>query len=233
MNKLSKVSIAVATLLATTAVSATSINLRHEYNTTSDAKHRDRITVAHRFDNGIGFSVEAKWKHEDKFLADMVSNGHEVGISYNYALTDTFTLQPAYAADASADGNTLTHKYNIRGIQKVTDNWTSSLRYRYGDRRAPEGENSSYHQINFVNDYAFDWGKMGVDLEYKDLGDDGGYKNEGSDHLVNFFGEYSGFESGWIPFAEVGVVTYNKNGNSDDGNETHGMRYRVGVKYNF
>ncbi|MBM7037193.1 oligogalacturonate-specific porin KdgM family protein [Vibrio ulleungensis] len=232
MNKLSKVSIAVATMIAATAVSATSINLRHEYNTTGgDYKNRDRITVAHRFDNGIGFSVEAKWKHKDGgFLTDMVSNGHEVGMSYNYKIGESFTLQPAYAADSSADGTAVTHKYNLRGIQQITDNWDASLRYRYGDKRAPEGDNSNYHQLNFVTSYKLGWGKVGMDLEYKDL-EEGGYKDKASDHLVNFFGEYNGFESGWIPFAEVGVVTWDKN--NDGTKETHGMRYRVGVKYNF
>ncbi|WP_299688914.1 oligogalacturonate-specific porin KdgM family protein [uncultured Vibrio sp.] len=52
-----------------------------------------------------------------------------------------------------------------------------------------------------------------------------------TDHLVNFFGEYSQLESGWVPFAEVGFVTHDKNNNGvkDD----HSLRYRVGVKYNF
>ncbi|WP_065677919.1 oligogalacturonate-specific porin KdgM family protein [Vibrio celticus] len=44
--------------MTSTAASAASINLRHEYMPDRDGdKHRDRITVGHRFDNGIGFSV--------------------------------------------------------------------------------------------------------------------------------------------------------------------------------
>ncbi|WP_041395415.1 oligogalacturonate-specific porin KdgM family protein [Photobacterium profundum] len=219
--------------LMSTAASATSINLRHEYMPDREGdQHRDRITVSHRFDNGIGFSVEAKWRHQDdEFLRGVKSGGHEVGVSYNYKVTDRFTLQPSYAADASSTGTT--HKYNIRGITKITDNWSANLRLRYGDsRRTDGGTNRSYHQLNLVTDYKLSWGKVGVDLEYKDLESGaGGWKDKDSDHLVNFFGEYNQFESGWIPFMEVGILTHK----SDDSayKDEHALRYRFGVKYNF
>ncbi|MGR5118928.1 oligogalacturonate-specific porin KdgM family protein [Vibrio astriarenae] len=224
-----------AMLLAilSTSVSAASINLRHEYMPDRDGdKHRDRITVSHRFDNGIGFSVEAKWRHnDDNFISEIKSGGHEVGVSYNYKLNDTFTLQPSYAADASSTSTT--HKYNIRGIAKITDNWGANLRYRYGDtRRTDGGTDRSYHQINLVTDYRLGWGKVGVDFEYKDLESGaGGWKDKDRDHLVNFFAEYSEFSSGWVPFIELGVLTFDKDG--DKYKDDYAMRYRFGVKYSF
>lgn len=222
--------------MTSTAASAASINLRHEYMPDRDSNpHRDRITVSHRFANGVGFSVEAKWRHQDSSSNEgMTSSGHEVGVSYNYKINDTFTIQPSYAADSSADGNSITHKYNVRGIAKITDNWGANLRYRYGyasDSRV-DRDNSSYHQFNLVNTYSVSWGRIGMDLEYKDLeSGKGGWKDKDQDHLVNFFGEYDQFESGWVPFAEVGFLTNdnNNNGIKDD----HSIRYRVGVKYSF
>ena len=235
MKKLTKTSLAVATLLATTAVSATTINLRHEYIDRDDAdySHADRISVSHRFSNGIGFSAEAKWRYQDNDKQKgLINNGHEVGVSYNHKLNDTFTLQPSYAADASNNANQVTHKFNIRGIAKITDEWTTSLRYRYGyQAKANRADsNGHYHQYNLVSSYNLGWSSFGVDLEYKDL-QSGGWKNKGSDHLVNFFGEYKGLESGWVPFAELGVIT-----TKDDGSaykEDYTLRYRVGVKYSF
>ncbi|WGW01396.1 oligogalacturonate-specific porin KdgM family protein [Vibrio sp. YMD68] len=230
-----KVKLLISSLLlalTSASASAASINLRHEYMPDRDGdQHRDRITVSHRFANGIGFSVEAKWKHDDdNFLGGLKSGGHEVGVSYNYKINDTFTLQPSYAADVSS--TSATHKYNIRAIAKITDNWGANVRYRYGDQRRVNSDNSSYHQINVVTDYRLSWGKVGVDLEYKDLeSGQGGWKDKDQDHLVNFFGEYSLLESGWVPFAEIGFVTNDKNDNGvkDD----HSIRYRVGVKYSF
>jgi hypothetical protein len=231
MKKVVLPGVIIASVLSASAMAA-SINLRHEYMPDRDGdKHRDRITVAHRFDNGIGFSVEAKWKHvNDEIIKNMVSGGHEVGVSYNYKVNDRFTLQPAYAADVSSSSTT--HKFNLRGITKITDGWGASLRYRYGLKSEPNKDNVGYHQFNLVTDYKLSWGKVGVDLEYKDLqSDQKGWRDNSHDHLVNFFGEYTQFESGWIPFVEVGFLTFdqNDNGTKDD----YAMRYRVGVKYNF
>lgn len=230
-----KIKLLTSTLLlalSSTAAFATTINLRHEYMPDREGdQHRDRITVSHRFDNGIGFSVEAKWRHhDDQFMSGVKSGGHEVGVSYNYKLNDMFTLQPSYAADASATSTT--HKYNIRTIAKITDNWSANFRYRYGDQRRIDNDNSSYHQFNLVNQYNLSWGRVGVDLEYKDLQSGaGGWKDSDSDHLVNFFGEYNQFSSGWIPFAEVGFLTHKSEGAAYK--DEHTLRYRFGVKYNF
>jgi len=46
------------------AASAVTVDLRHEFidGGKSDKSNADRVSVSHRFDNGFGFSVEAKWK---------------------------------------------------------------------------------------------------------------------------------------------------------------------------
>ena len=46
------------------AASAVTVDLRHEFidGGKSDKSNADRVSVSHRFANGFGFSVEAKWK---------------------------------------------------------------------------------------------------------------------------------------------------------------------------
>ncbi|KHT64856.1 porin [Photobacterium gaetbulicola] len=230
--KVKLLSLSLIAVLSSTSAFATTINLRHEYMPDRDGdKHRDRISVSHRFDNGIGVSVEAKWRHDDdEFVRKMKSGGHEVGLSYNYKINNNFTIQPSYAADVSSSKTV--HKFNIRGITKITDDWGASLRYRYGWDRPVSGDDSGYHQLNLVTDYKLSWGKVGVDLEYKDLeSGKGGWKDKDRDHLINFFGEYSLLSSGWVPFVEVGALTFDKDG--DGYKDDYAIRYRFGMKYSF
>lgn len=76
-----KKSLLLASLIsASFAASAVTVDLRHEY--IDSGSNADRVAVSHRFDNGFGFSVEAKWKSggdkADQPFADVVGNGHEV-----------------------------------------------------------------------------------------------------------------------------------------------------------
>lgn len=58
-------SLALATLCAAAfSASAVTVDLRHEFidGGKTDKTNADRVSVSHRFANGFGFSVEAKWK---------------------------------------------------------------------------------------------------------------------------------------------------------------------------
>ncbi|MGB5121964.1 MAG: oligogalacturonate-specific porin KdgM family protein, partial [Vibrio fluvialis] len=105
--------------LTATAAQATSLNLRHEFQDgkgKAESQHKDRLLLDHRFENGIGLSAEVKWanpKGEGFDLGELHDAGHEVVVSYNYKVTDTFTLQPAYGADSNTNG--ITHKFNLKG----------------------------------------------------------------------------------------------------------------------
>lgn len=60
----------------------------------------DRVAVSHRFDNGLGFGVEAKWKtggdtdKQDRPFNEIVGNGHEESINWRWKATDDFALNP-------------------------------------------------------------------------------------------------------------------------------------------
>lgn len=67
-------------LLASASSQAVTIDLRHEW--LDDSKqHKDRALVSHRFANGFGFSLEAKWKsggdNENKPFNNLVDNGQK------------------------------------------------------------------------------------------------------------------------------------------------------------
>lgn len=224
--------------LSATAVNATTLNLRHEYvSSEGDLKsyHRDRLLLDHRFQNGVGVSAEVKWGYdsEDFDITKMKNAGHETKVSYNHKLSDSFTLQLAYAIDAGS--SSATHKFDLRGTQKISDDWNVALRYRYGYKNESKSSDSShYNQLNLTSGYRINDVRLGIDIEGKfEQSNSKGYKGDNNYlSLVNFSGEYTGFEHGWRPFGEFGMVAQNTD-KSVDGKDSYEPRFRVGVKYSF
>lgn len=233
---------AILLALTSTAVNAMSLNVRHEFMDSkgnSDYQHKDRLVLDHRFANGIGLSAEVKWqnpKGEAFGLEKLSSAGHETKISYNYKVTDTFTLQPAYAIDAGNDEGA-THKFDITGSQKLTNDWNIGLRYRYGDSNKVDGKDTHYNQFNLTSGYTVDTFKFGLDIEYKlDQSSAKGFEGDSNYlNLVSVSSEYTGFESGWRPFAEFAMVAVDSetDAGSNTGKDAYAPRYRVGLKYSF
>lgn len=225
--------------LTSVSASAASINLRHEFIPEKDnlaSRHRERMILAHTFKNGIGISGEMKWGYDgdDLNLGEIKSVGHEAKVSYNHKMTNSFILQPAYILDSNS--SSVTHKLDLKGTQKLTRNWNAALRYRYGYKNisAPNKANSHYNQLNLTSSYNLGDVGLGIDFEYRfEPSISNGYDgNNNYLNLVNFMAEYKGFESGWTPFIELGMVSQNtdrKNAGKDD----YVARYRVGLKYHF
>ncbi len=230
---------AILLALTATAANAASINIRHEFvdaKGQEESQHKDRLVISDRFDNGIGLSAEIKWqnpKGESFGLENLSNAGHEMKISYNYKVTDTFTLQPAYALDSGTDK--ATHKFDLKGTQQLTDDWNIGLRYRYGDaNKAESSADSHYSQLNLTSGYKMDDFSFGLDIEYK-LEQSASKGFEGDNNylaLVNFSAAYSGLESGWVPFVEFGMVSVDAD-SGIDGKDDYRARYRAGVKYSF
>lgn len=229
----------VAIAFTSMAASATTMNLRHEFIPEKDdlnSRHRDRMVLAHTFENGIGVSGELKWGYagDDLNLGELRSVGQEAIVSYNYKVTDSLTLQPAYGLDAG-DAQ-VTHKLNLRATQQLTDDWKVALRYRYGYKNVsiPNTSNSHYSQLNLTSGYNIGDFGLGIDIEYKlEQSESSGYKGDNNYlNLVNFSAEYKGFESGWRPFVEFAMATQNTD-KTKEGKDEYVPRYRVGLKYSF
>lgn len=82
------------------AASAVTVDLRHEFidGGKTDKTNADRVSVSHRFANGFGFSVEAKWKsggdNTSQPYSDFVGNGHEESISWQWKANKNFSVTP-------------------------------------------------------------------------------------------------------------------------------------------
>lgn len=78
--KLKLVMLAI-TLLVTLNTPAATIDYRHEFKDTSSGDHKECLLFSHRFEQGFGLSVEARWaqhtndKTPNKPFNESVSNG--------------------------------------------------------------------------------------------------------------------------------------------------------------
>ncbi len=96
---------------------AATLDYRHEYADRTRI-NKDRIAIIEKLPNGIGFYVDASVKsggvdgEQDKHLSDLVANAIELGVSYNYKVTDNFVLQPDLYLKAV---NTSIYKPYLRG----------------------------------------------------------------------------------------------------------------------
>lgn len=107
------------------------INYRHQF-TEDDSAHADRIKLGYRMDSGLGFEGELKYRtagdREDVAYDNMINNGHEFTVSYNYKLSPQSTLTPAFQMDSSKDSTT--YKVGLKYNYKINDAFYVATRYR-------------------------------------------------------------------------------------------------------
>lgn len=219
--------------------SAATIDYRHEY-TARSKEQKDRIRVSHRFDNNISFALEGKWVSKKAAghskahaYSNNVSGGQEFELAYLYKINDQLSLSPAIVIESNSSSTT--YKPQIKAEYKVTPQFTFSARYRYGDKvndrsNASHPDDQHFHQGNFVFAYKFDSFNVSYDFEVKKLIDYKGWKDKKRDYAHNIVVQVP-IDKNWVPFAELGYVTYHAPGT--DRKEDWQVRYRAGVKYNF
>ncbi|GKW34839.1 oligogalacturonate-specific porin KdgM family protein [Pectobacterium versatile] len=238
--KVKLLALAVTSLISVNAMAVT-IDYRHEMKDTPKNDHRDRLSMSHRFANGFGLSVEAKWKQSgsdstpNKPFNETVSNGTEVVASYVYNFNKTFSLEPGFSLDSTSDSNN--YRPYLRGKVNITDDLSTSLRYRpyykrnsgkiantKGDPTQENGYNlTAVLSYKFLKDYQIDY-----ELDYQKANKAGAYKYDNETYNFNHDVKLSyKFDKNWKPYMAVGNV-------ADSGTNDHRQtRYRVGVQYSF
>jgi hypothetical protein len=225
MNTTLRTLVTVATLSLPFCVSAdsASINYRHQY-TEDDSAHADRIKFNYRLDSGLGFEAEMKYRtagdREDVAYDNMVNNGHEFTVSYNYKLSAQSTLTPAF-------------KYNY----KINDAFYVATRYRLDAKKLdrdqvnedmPDHIKDDQTTNRFegwlgytpANKWAYEYQFIYFKTDYIR------YDNKKSDYEQNLIVKYK-LTKKWAPFMEIGDVKV------DSTSPDRQARWRLGVQYNF
>ncbi|MFK8256160.1 oligogalacturonate-specific porin KdgM family protein [Erwinia sp. AnSW2-5] len=215
-------------LLASASSQAVTLDVRHEW--LDDSKqHKDRFMVSHRFDNGIGFSLEAKWKsggdNQNKAFTDLVDSGTESTVSYQYKVTPAWFLQPGFTLESSSD-NSIYKPFLTTGYQ-FDNGIYFNVRYRYEYTRSTK-ENTDDKKTNrgeFWLGYRLaDW-RFEYNYIYKHS-DQVLYDNDKWDYEQDLKVAYN-INKQWTPYVEVGDVSVSK---TADDRQT---RLRIGVQYSF
>ncbi|AYN29049.1 MULTISPECIES: porin [Buttiauxella] len=211
------------------AAQAVTVDLRHEY--IDAGTNADRVAVSHRFENGLGFSVEAKWKsggtNKDEPFADLIGNGHEDQISWRWKASNNIAITPALTVE-STDNRTI-WKPNLHAQYSFDNGFYVAARYRYEYTRYPNDAKKDDDKVNRGDLWAgFVLGDWRTELNYVYAKSQyeirSNNKKDSQEYNVKVAYKW---DKNWAPYAELGNVSGSK---TADERQT---RYRVGVAYSF
>lgn len=215
-------------LLTSVQVSAVTIDMRHEWLDVSKV-NKDRVAISHRFDNGFGFSLETKWKSggddQNKAFNDIVSNGTESTVSYQYKFTPQWFIQPGFTLESS-ESNSTYKPYLTVGHTFDNDIYLNG-RYRYEyTRETKKGKDDvKTNRGEFWLGYRYqDW-RLEYNYIYKHS-DQVRFNNNKWDYEHNLKVLWN-YDASWAPYTEVGNVSTSK---TTDQRQT---RLRIGLQYKF
>ncbi|MDR9830401.1 oligogalacturonate-specific porin KdgM family protein [Vibrio sp. FNV 38] len=237
MKKLTQTSIAVASLLLTTTVTAASFDVRHEYKSHTE-QHATRVKLADSIGNFL-VDIEAKFKGENgEFMEDLKNNGWELGLNYRHKLDDNWTMTYGMPIEARETG--VTYKPQVRATYSFdsVEGLSLSARYRYDMRQntsktvVVDGElgkeniaNERRHRITGNVNYSVDAWRLGFEANwYKADGYDI-YDNDDTNYELNATARY--VMGQWAPYVEFGDVSTSAE------KATRELRSRVGLTYSF
>ncbi|CAH0526750.1 oligogalacturonate-specific porin KdgM family protein [Vibrio hippocampi] len=244
MNKISKVAVATATLIAATSASAVSIDFRQEYRNEQD-QYNSRFKMAGSVDNHY-FGLEIKQTGKPFSEIEWADNEFEYG--YKFKVTKKFTVTPSMPITFGEKKTT--YKPQVRVQYKFNNLITTKLRYRHefgvcaesveekcftyrdGTTKADNANrskltanisgkwNSFFYDVeaNYAEDFFNSDYKMGTNGEY--------------DWDYNFKLGYNFKEWNLSPYMELGNIGCSSSSCGDDQGGRQ-LRSRVGIKYSF
>lgn len=229
-----KKTLAVAVLCCTSiAAQAVTVDLRHEFidGGKTDSTNADRVAVSHRFANGFGFGVEAKWKsggdNTDQPFSDFVGNGHEENITWQWKANKNFSVTPGFNIESN-DSRSI-YKPNLR-VQYSSDNgFYVAARYRYDYTRFPANAKKDDDKVNRGDAWAgFVMGDWRTELNYVYArSTEGTARNNNKPYSQEYNVKLAyKLDKNWSPYGEVGNVGVNDRSDRQ-------TRLRVGVAYSF
>lgn len=202
---------------------ADTLDYRHEY--VDNGKKKDRIKLTHKFDSGVKFSVEARWKGDKKPYNNIKGDGHKETIAYSYKPYYFFTISPEFAIQSNE--NDLIYKPAIDLKLNAPSYGYTGFKFTY--EYTKESENNPKKEVNKSEVYVGKrFGPVDVKLNYtyKQSADTILSNNNKNDSQYKFMLNYD-INKSLAPYMEIANISGSKKKNERQ------TRYRMGVKYNF
>ena len=215
------------------AATAVTIDLRHEFidGGKSDKSNADRVSVSHRFANGLGFTVEAKWRsggdNGSQPYSDVVGNGHEDTISWRWKATSNFFLTPGFTIESN-DSRSI-YKPHLHAQYSFDNGFYVAARYRYEYTRYPNNAGKDDDKVNRGDAWAgFVLGDWRTELNYVYArSSEGVSRNDNKPYSQEYNVKVAyKLDNNWSPYGEIGNVGVNDRSDRQ-------TRFRVGVAYSF
>ncbi|MCD9456707.1 KdgM family porin OmpK26 [Klebsiella pneumoniae] len=215
------------------AATAVTIDLRHEFidGGKSDKSNADRVSVSHRFANGLGFTVEAKWRsggdNGSQPYSDVVGNGHEDTISWRWKATSNLFLTPGFTIESN-DSRSL-YKPHLHAQYSFDNGFYVAARYRYEYTRYPNNAGKDDDKVNRGDAWAgFVLGDWRTELNYVYArSSEGVSRNDNKPYSQEYNVKVAyKLDNNWSPYGEIGNVGVNDRSDRQ-------TRFRVGVAYSF
>lgn len=221
----------IATLMScASSLQAATIDFRHEY-ADSTRINKDRLAIIETLPGGVSLYVDASVKsggvnnEQDKFLSDLVSNAIELGVSYNYKLTNNIVLQPGLIFESGTD--TSIYKPYLRMQYNFDSGIYIAERYRfdYARKTTDNIDDEKTNRFDTFFGYSNDLLKTEYNFTWMDS-DQIKFNNTKTNYEHNVALLWK-LNKSFTPYVEVGNVAVNKI--SDD----RQTRYRIGLQYHF
>ncbi|AHG18599.1 hypothetical protein Z042_02410 [Chania multitudinisentens RB-25] len=219
----------LAVFFVCSSAQAVTLDYRQEY-TDVDKTHKYRFLITHRFDSGLGFGLEAMWKNggnnQDQPFNDIVSNGTEATLSYQFAATDKLNLQPVFVMQSGTSHTG--YKPGLYGSYKFTNDFSAALRYRWEYiRYTTPGVDDDY--VNRADVWLFyKMASWAFEYNYFYIHSDNRlrFNNKKGDYEHSVKVQYN-IDKNWGPYATI----LNKSVSKDSDARQTG--FRLGVQYRF
>ncbi len=226
MKTINKISLAVSSILFSGALSAASIDFRHEYQHETK-NNADRIKIAGDSGNHY-YSVEMMFAGANgNAFKDLNRGNSEFEYGYKFKINDKVLLQPSMPVTFGT--NYVAYKPQLRVQYTLDSGLVTKLRYRhevrnFSDNKATELKSKVTANLGYkVNNF-----ELGAEANYEKGHDNQvmfNNKDSNYDYLVVV--GYKQSDWNWRPYAEFANVAVSST------SDKRQVRSRVGVTYSF
>lgn len=222
-----KIVAAIILSIITSSSFSANLNYRHEY--VDNGFNKDRLAFSNTFSNGIGISIEAKFRSDNsnQAFSNTMGNGHEEKLSWKKNLTPNIMITPSFAIESSDSAST--YKPRIQAQYTFKNSAYLAASYRFEKKKIASSSDKPEDNVNKYDLFiGYPIGKFKTEFNYTYARSTENQIRTNNKVYSSEYNEKIAYTLNklWSPFIEIGNVGVKNNDNRL-------TRFRVGISYNF